>query len=90
MWEIERSYEHQLEQAKEPSRIERLSSLVSDYRMFAEQDLESIKQLEESYERNILFSVCLKDQVNRLIDEKEIEFEYCDKDWVLEQYKTKK
>jgi len=79
-----------IKSAKQPSQIERLWWKAEESRRLTELNLAWIKNLQEKYEFNILTYRCFKDQVNRLMNNKEVDEEFCNNKDNLEKFRLKK
>ena len=94
-------YEHRIETLKKQvntqSDVEILWSNADYARQEADKILSEIEELkafivlaEPRYEKQILITVCNKDQINRMINWLEYNTEYCSEESNLELYRTKK
>lgn len=94
-------YEHRIETLKKQvntqSDVEILWSNADYARQEADKILSEIEELkafivlaEPKYEKQILITVCNKDQINRMINWLEYNTEYCSEESNLELYRTKK
>lgn len=82
--------QEEIDIAQLPSQIERLTWTVEQFKRQSEKTLEKIRDMQNIYEFETLTYRCFQDQVNRYMENQEIDEEYCKIQSNLEQYRSKK